>query len=168
MSDPIDLAFQNPDNLTICPTQEDFLCWTITATNAARTYTQALTDDQQEPFELTIRIASQDEARTLNSTYRNKDYPTNVLSFPFEAPAEVDINLLGDIVICADIVIDEAKQQNKSLQSHWAHLTIHGTLHLLGFDHIDDADAETMEAIEVNAMAMLGFANPYKDITISA
>ena len=111
--------------------------------------------------EITIRVVDQPESQGLNSQYRGKDKPTNILSFPFEAPPEIEIDLLGDLVICADIVDQEAKQQNKALQDHWAHLTIHGTLHLLGYDHENEDDAQHMENVEVELLKKIGIDDPY-------
>ncbi|MCY0966000.1 rRNA maturation RNase YbeY [Parathalassolituus penaei] len=116
--------------------------------------------DLDEP-ELTIRITDEAESQELNAEYRGKDYPTNVLSFPFEAPPEVPIPLLGDLVICAPVVFREATEQGKTAESHWAHMVIHGCLHLLGYDHINDDEAEEMEGIERQIMASLGFEDPY-------
>lgn len=113
--------------------------------------------------ELTVRIVTCEESRQLNGQYRDIDKPTNVLSFAFEAPAEIDINLLGDLVICADIVEQEAKQQNKPIFHHWLHMLVHGTLHLLGFDHIENEDAERMEGLEIAILAKLDIDDPYKD-----
>ncbi len=114
--------------------------------------------------EVTIRIVDKDEITTLNSTYRHKNKPTNVLSFPFDMPSEIDIDIpiLGDIVICAAVIIEEAEEQNKPVNAHWAHMTVHGILHLLGFDHEDNHDAEIMEAEEITILSELGFDNPYK------
>lgn len=111
--------------------------------------------------ELTVRIVELEESRTLNNQYRHKDKPTNVLSFPFENPPGLELPLLGDLVICAPVVRAEAKEQNKSLTAHWAHMVIHGTLHLQGYDHIQAADAEIMEAKEVVYLQKLGFPDPY-------
>ena len=114
------------------------------------------------PSELTIRIVDEAEGRELNLTWRGKDYATNVLSFPAEIPEGLlDIPLLGDLVICAQVVAREAGEQGKSLDAHWAHLTLHGCLHLLGYDHIDDDEAEEMEALERQLLAELGYPDPY-------
>ena len=118
---------------------------------------------QPEPLELTIRIVDEEESRHLNFTYRGKDKPTNVLSFPFEAPPEVELSLLGDLVICAQVVADEAEEQHKPLFHHWAHMVTHGILHLLGYDHIEDDDAEEMEGLERTLLAKLGIPDPYAD-----
>ena len=107
--------------------------------------------------EVTIRIVDEHEARALNSQYRGKDYATNVLTFPItESPI-----LMGDIVICAPVVAAEAIAQNKSITAHFAHLIVHGMLHLSGFDHETEPQAELMEALEVQILAKLGYANPY-------
>lgn len=114
--------------------------------------------------ELTIRLVDEAEGRELNNTWRHKDYPTNVLSFPADVPEGLlDIPLLGDLVICVPVVEREAAEQGKSLEAHWAHLVIHGCLHLLGYDHIDDAEAEEMEGLEQNLLAELGHPAPYAD-----
>ena len=107
--------------------------------------------------EVTIRIVDENEGRALNSAYRGKDYATNVLTFPLaEKP-----HLMGDIVLCAPIVAAEAISQNKSLEAHFAHLTVHGVLHLHGYDHETEPQAELMETIEIQILAKLGYANPY-------
>ncbi len=111
--------------------------------------------------ELTIRLVDIKESQQLNLTWRQRDYPTNVLSFSFECPPEVDLPLLGDIIICVPLVAIEATDQHKSLEAHWAHLVIHGTLHLLGYDHIEDQPAKIMEDIEVKTLQKLGYPNPY-------
>jgi probable rRNA maturation factor len=121
----------------------------------------ALTTITEQVFELTIRVVSIEESQQLNSLYRQKDKPTNVLSFPFEVPEGIELNLLGDLVVCAAVVEQEAKEQNKVLFHHWAHMIVHGCLHLLGYDHINDAEADEMEALEVEILAKLAISNPY-------
>lgn len=116
----------------------------------------------EQAFELTIRIVEINESQQLNFQYRQKDKPTNVLSFPFEVPEGIELNLLGDLVICADVVAKEAQEQNKTLHAHWAHMVTHGCLHLLGYDHINDNEAVEMESLETEILAELGYANPYE------
>ena len=107
--------------------------------------------------EVTIRIVDEIEGRKLNRTYRGKDYATNILTFPLtEEP-----HLMGDIIICAPVVIQEAKQQKKTIAAHFAHLTVHGTLHLHGYNHEIEEQAALMESIEVTTMLQLGYPNPY-------
>jgi len=120
-----------------------------------------------ESTELTVRIVSPDESKELNRDYRQKDKPTNVLSFEFEQPeglADIgeSIPYLGDLVICAEVVASEAKAQEKTLESHWAHMIVHGALHLQGYDHIEEKDATEMEALEIKIMSGLGYPNPYE------
>ena len=115
----------------------------------------------QEEAEVTVRIVDEAESRELNLTYRGKDKPTNVLSFPFEAPPGMELPLLGDLIICRQVVEQEAAEQNKPLEAHWAHMVVHGSLHLLGYDHIEDDEAEEMEQLERDIMQELGFADPY-------
>jgi probable rRNA maturation factor len=133
------------------PEREQFRAWARAAVGSMR-------DDA----ELTIRIVDEAEIEHLNSTYRKKPGATNVLSFPFEAAPEVDMPLLGDIVICAPVVRREACEQSKSVNAHWAHMVVHGTLHLLGFDHEKKREAQEMEAMEARILADLGFDNPYE------
>jgi len=111
--------------------------------------------------ELSIRITDMDEAAQFNETYRDKTGATNVLSFPATPPPETDSGLLGDLVICAPLVIKEAKTQDKQATAHWAHLVMHGVFHLLGYDHQTAAEAEAMEMLEIDALASVGYANPY-------
>jgi probable rRNA maturation factor len=114
--------------------------------------------------ELTIRLVDETEARELNNTWRHKDYATNVLSFPADIPEDLlDIPLLGDLVICVAVVEREAAEQGKELAAHWAHLVIHGCLHLLGYDHVDDDDALEMEDLERQLLAELNYPDPYAD-----
>lgn len=113
---------------------------------------------------LTIRVVSTDEIVELNKTYRNKSQATNVLSFPADYPVEMNIAYLGDIAICADVVLQEAQSQQKTLSEHWAHMVIHGVLHLLGYDHIQDDEAKEMESLEIQLLNDLGYANPYIEI----
>ncbi|MGN5074981.1 rRNA maturation RNase YbeY [Aeromonas veronii] len=115
----------------------------------------------QQEAEVTVRIVDEAESNELNLTYRGKDKPTNVLSFPFEAPPGLELPLLGDLVICRQVVEREAEEQGKPLMAHWAHMVVHGSLHLLGYDHIEDEEAEEMEALERDIMQELGFADPY-------
>ncbi len=123
----------------------------------------ALSTQKDDP-ELTIRIVESQESQELNHQYRGKDKPTNVLSFPFEVPEGIEINLLGDLVICSDVVNKEAIEQNKNIHDHWAHLVIHGCLHLLGYDHIEEDDAVEMESLEIKLLSTLGIDNPYQEV----
>ena len=132
-----------------------------------RAWARAAVGTLREDAELTIRIVDEAESARLNSSYRYKDGATNVLSFQFDAPAGVDLPLLGDIVICAPVVRREANEQSKSASSHWAHMVVHGALHLLGFDHARARDADEMEAMETRVLANLGFDNPYESRGIS-
>ncbi|MCL7946046.1 rRNA maturation RNase YbeY [Marinobacter sp. ATCH36] len=116
----------------------------------------------EDPSEVTVRIVTVAESAELNGQYRGKSGPTNVLSFPFEAPAGITVPLAGDLVICAPVVEKEAAEQHKALAEHWAHMVVHGMLHLQGYDHIDDSDAGVMEALEIRLLGQLGFSNPYE------
>ncbi|NOI15888.1 rRNA maturation RNase YbeY [Vibrio hepatarius] len=115
----------------------------------------------QTQAEVTVRIVDEEESHQLNHEYRGKDKPTNVLSFPFEAPPGIEIDLLGDLIICRQVVEREAKEQGKPLMAHWAHMVVHGSLHLLGYDHIEDDEAEEMESLETEIMQSMGFEDPY-------
>ena len=121
----------------------------------------AAVQPQSDEVEMTVRIVDEAESHELNLNYRGKDRPTNVLSFPFECPDEVELPLLGDLVICRQVVEREAQEQDKPLMAHWAHMVVHGSLHLLGYDHIEDDEAEEMESLETQIMTGLGFADPY-------
>ena len=121
----------------------------------------AAVQPQSDEVEMTVRIVDEAESHALNLNYRGKDRPTNVLSFPFECPDEVELPLLGDLVICRQVVEREAQEQDKPVMAHWAHMVVHGSLHLLGYDHIEDDEAEEMESLETQIMTELGFADPY-------
>ncbi len=126
-----------------------------------RTWVEAALHSQRDESELTVRIVTADEIQELNRNYRHKDKPTNVLSFPFEKIDGIDLPLLGDVVVCAAVVACEAQQQNKPPIDHWAHMVVHGVLHLLGYDHIDEVEAVVMEALEIKILQGLGIGNPY-------
>ena len=121
----------------------------------------AALEGSMEEAQLTIRLVENDESASLNNQYRDKQGATNVLSFPFEAPADVPLPLLGDLIICAPLVAQEAVAQGKTVRAHWVHLVVHGVLHLRGYDHIDDVEAREMEDLERKIMAYLGFEDPY-------
>jgi len=118
----------------------------------------------EKPAQLSVCIVGRQEITALNSQYRKKNKATNVLSFPYEPLPGVDIPLLGDVVICAEVVNDEAREQGKNTEQHWAHMIVHGALHLLGYDHINDKDAQHMEAMEIRILSQLGFSNPYGEL----
>jgi len=121
----------------------------------------AALSEQKPEAEISVRIVSAGESAELNLRYRGKEGATNVLSFPADIPDFVESDLLGDIVICATIVRKEATEQRKTLEAHWAHMLVHGTLHLLGYDHIKDNEAEAMEALETTILGELNFPPPY-------
>ena len=133
------------------PTRQEFDAWVRAALGGA-----------QLPLEMVIRVVDEDESRQLNKRYRGKDKATNVLSFSFEAPAGIASCQLGDLVICVTVVNREAIEQNKPENHHWAHIVIHGILHLLGYDHINDGDAMIMEQLEIDLLDKLGISNPYE------
>ncbi len=143
----LQIATENSADL---PTEQQIQQWANAAVRA----------ENVEP-EITVRIVDEAESHQLNLTYRGKDKPTNVLSFPFECPDEVELPLLGDLVICRQVVEREAQEQGKPLTAHWAHMVVHGSLHLLGYDHIEEDEAEEMESLESQIMRSLGFADPY-------
>ena len=130
--------------------------------NLFKTWAENALAGVEEDCELSIRLVKEDESADLNSQYRGKSGPTNVLSFPFESPVPLEPRLLGDLVICAPVVDREAVEQGKTEHDHWAHMVVHGCLHLLGYDHIDDQDAERMEALEIEILQTLQIANPYE------
>lgn len=122
---------------------------------------QAHTEVSSRTQELVVRIVDKNEARQLNADYRGKDYPTNVLSFVYEANEFDESNHLGDIVICDPVISVEAQEQQKSYEAHFAHMVVHGVLHLNGYDHEKDSEAEKMEQLEITILAKLGFQTPY-------
>lgn len=119
--------------------------------------------DYQKEAELTVRLVTPEEMIHLNHTYRKQNKTTNVLAFPSALPLEIQLEcpLLGDVIICPQVLLEESKQLKKSLESHWALILIHGILHLLGYDHIKDDEAVIMQSIEIKLLAELGFPNPY-------
>jgi probable rRNA maturation factor len=146
--------YQVVSKIISVPTQDELSSW-VSAVCSAQAMTAA---------EVTVRIVDEDEMRQLNKIYRDKDKPTNVLSFTADIPPEIelDVPLLGDIIICAPVIAKEALQQEKMLKGHWAHMVIHGVLHLLGYDHENDEDAKVMEEKEVILLEKLGFEHPYQ------
>ncbi len=138
----------------------------IPGREAMQRWLDAALQDRHPDAEVVVRIVDEQESHDLNLQYREMDKPTNVLSFPFEVPAVVQPDmeriLLGDLVICAPVVASEAIQQSKNIEAHWAHILIHGALHLCGYDHQNDVQANEMEALETKIITGLGFAPPYE------
>ena len=159
----VTIDWENASNTAAIPDEKSCASW-VNAAQATIAENLVPTADAK-PLSLGIRFVDEPESASLNSTYRNKNYATNVLSFSSELPAfalaEMDERPLGDLVICAPVVIREAGEQNKTEQSHWAHMVIHGFLHLQGFNHANDTDANVMETLEIQIMESLGFADPY-------
>ena len=135
------------------------------AADIERWVTAALRNER-EIAELSVRIVDDSESAALNGQFRGKSGSTNVLSFPFSAVTPEPLPILGDIVICAPVVALESLEQSKTPIAHWAHMIVHGVLHLLGYDHLDDQDAAAMEALETDIMQGLGFPPPYQQETI--
>jgi probable rRNA maturation factor len=121
----------------------------------------AALEGQERDTEIVVRIVNVHESAQLNKQYRHKPGPTNILSFPADIPDGIGLNLLGDLVVCAPVLEREALEQNKPLDHHWAHIIIHGTLHLLGYDHLEEGEAEIMEDKEINILQKLNIPNPY-------
>lgn len=144
---------QNVSQEQSVPDEEDFRRWSELA----------LVDSGKTGFSVVLRIVDEPESQQLNADYRNKNYPTNVLSFPFEMPEFVEEQHLGDLVICAPVVNREATEQHKELDAHWAHMVIHGMLHLQGYDHIEADQADEMEGLEIDLLQQLNINNPYED-----
>jgi probable rRNA maturation factor len=134
-----------------CPSNKEIKLWIKTALL-----------QQNKKGSLVVRIVDEEEMTTLNHQFRNKQKPTNVLSFSTMIPEPLRGDMLGDIVICAAVVAKEALEQHKAVQAHWAHMVIHGVLHLLGHDHEKGSDANVMEQSEIEILHQLGFADPYK------
>jgi len=133
----------------------------LPAPQAIESWVAAALDRRGAGAQLTVRIVGEAEGRALNQRYRGCTGPTNVLSFPFEHPDRLQPPLLGDIVLCAPVVQREAAAQGKAPESHWAHLVVHGVLHLLGHDHEEEGEAAAMEGLETDILATLGFPDPY-------
>jgi probable rRNA maturation factor len=145
------MEIQNVSGFDLLPKDELMIKWAD----------QAL-DEQHKEAEITLRVVNIEEGQELNKEWRKKDAATNVLSFPVGEVIEHAPNLLGDIVICAPIVEQEAKEQGKDIEAHWAHLIIHGILHLQGYDHLSDEEANIMETKEIQILKKSGYANPYE------
>jgi probable rRNA maturation factor len=150
MADAIHVDIDNACDAQDVPDNASFLHW-ISCT----------LQGERQRADVAVRIVDEEESAALNAHYRQKNTATNVLSFSSELPEEYEPPILGDLAICADVVRREAQQQHKTVTAHWAHMVIHGTLHLLGFDHIDETDAAIMEAREIAILASLGFPDPY-------
>ncbi|MCZ6827097.1 MAG: rRNA maturation RNase YbeY [Gammaproteobacteria bacterium] len=152
MSGPgVELAVQVLCDSATIPGDEQFHAWVSAALQR-----------RQGEHEITIRIVDESESQAMNKKYRCRDRPTNVLSFPADLPPGVDHPLLGDLVICAPLLEREATAQGKESQAHWAHLVIHGVLHLLGHDHQQPDEADEMEALETAILASIGYPDPYE------
>lgn len=149
------IHLQNASSQKNIPTQKQFKTWV----------SMALDNQCENLFSpaITIRIVDENESASLNQQYRKKSGPTNILSFPYQQHPGIKSSLLGDLVICAPIVIKEAAKQNKNITAHWSHLVIHGTLHLLGYDHIQENEAQKMESLEILLLKQLGYPNPYME-----
>jgi len=146
---PASVSVDNVSSSTLVPVDDAWTRWVAAA---------AVERDQ---VEVAVRVVDDAESQELNRTYRGFDKSTNVLSFEADLPPEVGLPLLGDLVICAPVVEREADEQDKSVESHYAHMAVHGTLHLLGYDHEDDTSATIMEDLERKVMASLGYPDPY-------
>ncbi|WP_022940154.1 rRNA maturation RNase YbeY [Psychromonas hadalis] len=144
------------ENEVLLPDLADIEKWISAAIDAG-------SEKKHDEAELTVRIVDIDESQQLNFDYRGKNKPTNVLSFPFQNPPGITLPLLGDLVICKQVVEKEAIEQQKSLTAHWAHMLIHGSLHLLGYDHIVENQALEMENLETRLLVELGFSAPYNE-----
>lgn len=137
------------------PSHEQCVAWVEAALKHAKC--------SLENPEINVRLVDKEESQYLNKTYRQKDKPTNVLSFPAQLPEHIPVEILGDLAICAPVVEFEAKRDNKLIQAHWAHMLVHGCLHLLGYDHQEDEQALSMESLETDILHSLGFVDPYQE-----
>lgn len=153
----IDIQKAHQGNWEI-PTEEQFTQWV----------SAVLAEHSIDAAEMTIRTVDLAESQQLNRDYRGKDAPTNVLSFPFDDDIPLPVRLLGDLVICVPLMAEEALQHSKPVLNHWAHLIVHGTLHLLGYDHIEDEEAEEMEALEIQLLKKFNIADPYQKELINS
>ncbi len=162
-AEQIDLDYQLACDLADLPAAGQVVNWIVMALSY-EAQQQGLANQLNLPIELTLRIVDKQESQQLNSLYRGKDKPTNVLSFVFENPPGLaeSLPILGDLVICAEVVAQEAIEQNKNLMAHWAHMIVHGSLHLLGYDHITDSEAQQMESLEIAILEQLSISNPYE------
>ncbi len=135
----------------------------LPAVTAFEGWVQQVLEGRRDEAELAIRLVDEAESQQLNREYRGKDRPTNVLSFPADLPSVVASPLLGDLVICAPVVLREAKEQGKTEEAHWAHMVVHGVLHLVGYDHQNEQEAAEMEGIEAALLKEMGYRNPYEE-----
>lgn len=126
-------------------------------------WVDAVLQDKSQDSEVVIRIVDEDEMIHFNEQYRDKKGSTNILSFPFEPPEGVESDLLGDLLVCASVIEAEAQQQNKKLKHHWAHMIIHGVLHLIGYNHLEQLEAEEMESLEIKILRSIKIDNPYEE-----
>ncbi len=143
-------------------TPEQSRQYEVPDTAMVKQWTETVLAAQSANVEMTIRITDMDEITQLNRDYRGQNKPTNVLSFPFDSAVDIEgVELIGDVIICAPVVMQQALEQHKSTEAHWAHMVIHGTLHLLGYDHISDDEANEMESLEILLLEKLGYTSPY-------
>ncbi len=145
---------QNEMDLTLPVSEDELKRWATDTLNQLN-----------EDGGICICIVDEKTMSNLNGQYRKQHKPTNILSFPSELPKEIqeELNILGDMVICPTVLLDEAEQLNKPLKDHWAHICVHGVLHLLGYDHIKEDEAKKMQAAEINLLAKLNIPNPYSE-----
>ena len=167
----VDVELQNPCNYESVPSEEDLQGWCVAALQPDFFKQEGASKkiSKSRGVTIVVRVVDDEEGIELNQTYRQKPTTTNILSFPYEFPEELlaipeiqsEPTHLGDLVVCESVVKKEAKEQNKTLQQHWAHLIFHGVLDLQGYDHIEDKEAEHMESLEVATLKQMGFQNPY-------